>query len=226
MSQALLIVLFLVCAVGGTGLLAYAVRAGHRSRAALKAMAEAEGWQVRTGPSPSGYGTETVISDPSEGWSLTLTFLSSNTSSSTNRWTSFDAPDLPIEGLAVLGPDLPEKTKEMAGKMMGLFGGDLGLMLLNKITGGMGEEARGLRSVDSPGPGTLLSTPGAETALNDLRFAPELTNARLSKNEAQQPIVMRGEFGLRIRTTRYLKKPEDAKDFIDLGRALADNLRS
>jgi hypothetical protein len=109
--------------------------------------------------------------------------------------------------------------------MMGMMGGDLGRWLLDKITGGLGEEAQGLRTVDSPGPGTLMATPDAETALDDLRYAPELNNARAGKNEAQQPIVMRSAYGLRVRLVRYLKKPDEIEDFIALGRALSDNLR-
>ena len=93
------------------------------------------------------------------------------------------------------------------------------------MTGGLGAEASGLRSIDGPGPGHLMAAPGAETALDDLRYAPELHNARLGKNEMQQPLVMRGPFGLQIRQTGVLRKPKDIEAFIELGRALADNLR-
>ncbi|MEL7115647.1 MAG: hypothetical protein AAGP08_08645, partial [Pseudomonadota bacterium] len=184
--DALLIALFVVASIGGTALIAYAIRAGHKAKAALEAMARDNGWQFSYQPSAGGRGSRTIISDPTEGWTYTMYFHSTRTGSSgpsgsTTRWTQFEAPDLPVEGLAVLGPDIPEKTKKMADKMLGMMGGDLGLFLLNKITGGLGEETQSLRTVEGPGPGTLMTTPEATTALDDLRYAPELNSARAGK---------------------------------------------
>ena len=173
----------------------------------------------------------TIIFDPTQGWVLTIHSYSGGSSShsagsgTSVRWTMFEQPNAGIaQGMAVLGPEIPKKTAEMADKFMGMMGGDIGRWFLDKMTGGLGDEASDLRSVDSDMPGHLMATPGAETALDDIRLAPELHNARTGKNEMQQPIVMRGKFGLRIRVQRLIRKPNEIEDFIRLGCALSDNL--
>ncbi|MDJ0827148.1 MAG: hypothetical protein QNJ16_16775 [Rhodobacter sp.] len=228
----LLIALFVLASLGGTALIAVAIRAGAKAKEAQRKMAAQNGWQFEFVPASGGKGSETLISDPAEGWTLTLYSRSGSSSGSSSgsgssvRWSMHEDPGAAIpEGMAVLGPDIPEKTAAMADKMMGLMGGDIGRWLLDKMTGGLGEEAQGLRSVESDGPGHLMASPGAETALDDVRFAPELNNARAGKNEAQQPLVMRGSFGLRVRVGYLLRKPEEIEAFIALGRALSDTAK-
>ncbi|MDJ0627235.1 MAG: hypothetical protein QNJ44_03155 [Rhodobacter sp.] len=227
----LLIALFAAAALGGTALIAFAVRAGARAKEAQRQMADRNGWHFDFTPASGGRGSETVISDPREGWTLTLYARSGSAGSSSGsgssvRWSMYEDPGARIpQGMAVLGPDIPEKTAAMADKMIGLMGGDIGRWLLDKMTGGLGEEAQGLRSLDSDGPGHLMASGGAETSLDAVRFAPELNNARAGKNEAQQPLVMRGPFGLRVRVGHLLRKPQDIEEFVALGRALSDNLK-
>ncbi len=227
----LLIAVFVIASLGGTALIAVAIRAGAKAKAAQEEMARRNGWTYEFTPASGGRGSLTVISDRAEGWALQLysksgSSGSSSTSSSSIRWSMYEDPNARIpEGMAVLGPDIPEKTAAMADKMMGMMGGDIGRWLLDKMTGGLGEEAQGLRTVEGDGPGHLMASPGAETALDDLRYAPELNNARAGKNEMQQPLVMRGPFGLRVRVGKLLRKPEEIEEFIRLGRALTDNLK-
>jgi len=224
------ILLFVLASIGGTALMVVALRAGAKRRERFAAYASENGWRYAF-IAPAGSGvTEHEFTDPDAGWTLTIHSYSSgtaNNTTSTRAWTEFRMPLLDIpEGMAVLGPDIPRKTQQMANKMMGLMGGDLGQFLLDKMTGGLGAEMQGLRSIESAGPGTLFASPGAETALDDLRFAPELANARVGKNEAQQPIVLRGPFGLRLRVATRLRSVAQIEEFIRLGRALADNLRT
>ena len=179
------IAVFVVASVGGSALIIFALRMAKQSRDALKQMAEAEGWTFDFRGSTGGRGAETVIRDPNEGWVVTMYVHSGTTSGSSSstgastRWTSFEAPGLAVEGLAVIGPDIPEKTKQMANTMLGMMGGDIGLFILNKITGGLGKEAQGVRTIDRPGPGTLMASPGAEDALDGVREAPALIAAAL-----------------------------------------------
>ncbi len=220
------VALFLLASIGSSAVLVFALRAGAAKRAKLQQFARMHGWQYDYIPAKGSGSSETILTDPSEGWTLTIYFYSSN-SGRTRSHTQYCDPGLAIpDGMAVLGPDIPAKTREMADKMIGMMGGDIGRFLLDKITNGLGEEAQGLRSIDSQGSGTLMASPGAETSLDGIRFAPELANARAGRNEAQQPIVMRGPFGLRLRIPKRLRKPDQIKAFIDLGRALSDNLRT
>ena len=225
-----LIALFVLASVGGTALIAFAISRGAAHRKAQAEMAVANGW--RYDHQASGGVSETIISDPEEGWRLTIHSYSGGSGSSSGstgssvRWTMFEDPSLRIQGMAVLGPDIPEKTAAMADKFMGMMGGDLGRWFLDKITGGLGEEAANLRSVADDRPGHLMATPDAEQTLDDIRLSPELHNARAGKNEAQQPIVMRGPFGMRVRVQKRLSKPKEIEDFVRLGRALSDNLRT
>ena len=226
----LLVAVFVLASAGGSALLFFVIRAGAKTKAAQEEMAKRMGWRYEFFPASGGRGSETIFSDPGEGWTLTLYASSRSSSSSAGgsssvRWSMFEDTRVKIpEGMAVLGPDIPEKTAAMADKMMGLMGGDIGRWMLDKMTGGLGEEAQGLRTVPGDGLGHLMASPGAETALDDVRYAPELNNARAGKNEANQPIVMRGPFGLRVRVSHLLRKPEEIEDFVNLGRALSDNL--
>jgi hypothetical protein len=118
MMEILVIIVLVAASFCGTGLIYWAIKQSARQREALKALATKRGWQFEYSASSGGRGTETRISDPSEGWVMRLYFHSSSTSASgggrTTRWTQFEAPDLAIDGMAVLGPDIPEKTKQMA----------------------------------------------------------------------------------------------------------------
>lgn len=227
-----LILFFVAASVGGTAVIAFAIQRTAKQRQAVKELAARKGWTHEYHKLRNG--SDTVIADSAEGWQVKLCHRAGNTtgatgsgSGSVNSWSDFEAPEHWIEGLAVIGPEVPEKTKEMADKFMGSFGGNrIVQWMLSRLTGGLGDEVAELRTVEAEGPGTLMATPGAEDALQDLRFAPELHNARLGRNEAQQPIVIRGSFGLRIRMDQRMRKPDDVEAFVALGRALSDNLRS
>ena len=226
----LLIVFMVVASFASTAIIAFAISRTTAARKAQQEMAQKNGWTYSI--EKSGGTTKTLISDPKEGWVLTLYSYSGGSSSSSSassgrskRWSMFEDPRYRVDGMAVLGPEIPAKTAEMAEKLMGMMGGDIGQWFLDKITGGLGEEAANLRSVPSDMPGTLMATPEATTVLDDIRLAPELHNARAGKNEMQQPLVMRGPFGFRVRLSHLLRKPNEIEDFIRLGRALTDNLQ-
>ena len=214
----------ILASLAGTGLIAYAIRHGQKRREALKALCAERGWSFDYQPQSGGRGSRTVISDPSEGWELVLYYRSnSSTGGTTNHWTEFTQPRLALpDGMALLGPDIPEKTADMMLGKMG--GGSLGQMMLNKMTGGLAAEAADLRSVPGDGSGTLFATPGRETALTAIREAPDLLEARSGRNEAQQPIVALSRHGMRLRLRHILRRPEEITDFVELGRALTRRL--
>ncbi|MBW4983974.1 hypothetical protein KZZ07_15630 [Mameliella sp. CS4] len=217
----------ILASLAGTGLIAYAIRHGQKRREALKALCAERGWSFDYQPQSGGRGSRTVISDPSEGWELVLYYRSnSSTGGTTNHWTEFTQPRLALpDGMALLGPDIPEKTAAMADMMLGkMGGGGLGQMMLNKMTGGLAAEAADLRSVPGDGSGTLFATPGRETALTAIREAPDLLEARSGRNEAQQPIVALSRHGMRLRLRHILRRPEEITDFVELGRALTRRL--
>lgn len=217
----------ILASFAGTGLIAYAIRHSHKRREALKTLCAERGWSFDYQPQTGGRGSRTVISDRSEGWELVLYFRSnSSTGGTTSHWTEFTQPRLALpDGMALLGPDIPEKTAAMADKMLDkIGGGGFGQMVLNKLTGGLAAEAADLRSVPGDGSGTLFATPGRETALDGLREAPELLEARSGRNEAQQPIVALSRHGLRLRLRHILRRPEEVAEFVELGRALTRQL--
>ncbi|WP_323770259.1 hypothetical protein [Antarctobacter sp.] len=211
----------------GTGLIAFALRRGAQRRERLERFAAERGWTYQHTPSTGGRGSRTVISDPAEGWELVQYVQTGGTQGgSSRRWSQFTQPGLALDqGLALLGPDIPEKTAAMAEMMLAKTGGGMiGKMLLNRMTGGLGEEAADLRAVPGDGPGTLFATPGQENALSPVRDMADLIEARAGLNEAMQPVVSLGREGLRIRQTGLLRDTDDMLRFVDLGRALSRKL--
>lgn len=225
--NSLFIVLLLLASVLGSGLIGLALWQGQRRQERLKIFAAERGWTYQLQPSSGGSGRRTVIANPSEGWELVQYFQSSGSQGgSTRRWTQFTQPGLALpEGLALLGPEIPQKTAAMAESLLaGSGGGMIGRMLLDRMTGGLGDEAAALRSVPAPGAGTLFATPGQEETLSPVRDLPELAQARQGKNEAMQPVVSISPEGLRIRQTGLLKSRNEVQSFVDLGRALSARL--
>lgn len=211
----------------GTGLIALAIRRGSQQREQLQAFAGQHGWTYQHTPSTGGLVARTVISDPSEGWELAQYVQTGGVhGGSTRRWTHFTQPRLALDdGLAVLGPDIPKKTAAMAEMMLEKAGGGkMATMLLNRMTGGLGDAAADLRSVPGDGRGTLFATPGREGALAPVRDMAELEKAREGKNEAMQPIVSLGRDGLRVKRSGQLRDPDDMLRFVNLGRALSQKL--
>jgi len=223
----LFVILLVLASFAGSGLIYLAIRAGSHNRAKLQQLATENGWVFSYTPASAGDGSRTVIASEPEGWTLTLYSQSSgNGGGSGTRWSHFDVPRLALpDGLAVLGPDLPPQTAAMAAQAFqgaGAFG--LGQKILGRMTGGLGPEAAALQMAGQAGPGTLFVTPNASAALDCVRDAPELAEARAGKNEAQQPIVLRGPFGLRLRHLGLLRKPGEVAVFIALGQALIARL--
>ena len=99
-------------------------------------------------------------------------------------------------------------------------------MILMKFLGPLGDDMARLQAAPGTGPGTLLATPGAETALDPVRDAPDLAAARQGRNPAQQPMAIRDTQGFALRQTGLIRKPEQLRAFISLGNSLADRLRA
>ena len=221
-----LIALFVIAFLAGGALLFYVIRLSAKRRAEIEQMARDKGWGYHFIPASGASGSSTIIDDQSEGWMLEIFVQSSSNSNSSNsstRWSMFTHSRAGIDqGMAVLGPEIPAKTAAMADKFLGMMGGDIGRWMLDKITGGLGEEAAGLRTVQSEGSGHLMATPDAETTLDGVREMPDLLAARLGKSDSHQPIVMRGNFGLRLRVSKMLKTAEEVEAFVALGKALSD----
>ena len=111
----LFIVVFVAASIGGTALMLLAVRAGARSQEKYRALAQDRGWRYDHAPSTGGGASITTFSDPGGSWLLELYSHSSSTSGgsgSTRHYTEYrdSAPSIP-RGMAVLGPEIPEKTK-------------------------------------------------------------------------------------------------------------------
>ena len=223
-----LIALFVIAFLAGGALLFYVIRLSAKRRAEIEQMAHNNGWGYHFIPASGGSGSSTIIDDKSEGWMLEIFVQSSsnsNNSNSSTRWSMFTHEKAGIDqGMAVLGPEIPAKTAAMADKFLGMMGGDIGRWMLDKITGGLGKEAAGLRSVTGDGSGHLMASPGAETALDQIREMPDLLAARLGKSDNHQPIVMRGPFGMRLRVSGMLKTAEEVENFIKLGLSISQNL--
>lgn len=224
----MLVTLFVVAFLAGGALLFYVIRLSARRRAEIEQMAAGNGWRHQFIPASGGSGSSTIIDNEAEGWMLEIFVQSStnsNNSGSSTRWSMFTHSRAGIDqGMAVLGPEIPAKTAAMADKFLGMMGGDIGRWMLDKITGGLGNEAAGLRSVDGDGSGHLMASPGAETALDQIRETPDLLAARLGKSDNHQPIVMRGPFGMRLRVSRMLKTAAEVEDFIKLGLQISQTL--
>ena len=222
----LLIALFVVAFLAGGALLFYVIRLSAKRRAEIEQMAHNNGWGYHFIPASGGSGSSTIIDDKSAGWMLEIFVQSSSNSNSSNsstRWSMFTHSRAGIDqGMAVLGPEIPAKTAAMADKFLGMMGGDIGRWMLDKITGGLGEEAAGLRTVQGEGSGHLMATPDAETTLDGVREMPDLLAARLGKSDSHQPIVMLDNFGLRLRVSKMLKTAEEVEAFVALGKALSD----
>ena len=224
--NSLLIALFVIAFLAGGALLFYVIRLSAKRRAEIEQLAANNGWDYHFIPASGGSGSSTIIDDKSEGWMLEIFVQSStnsNNSGSSTRWSMFTHEKAGIDqGMAVLGPEIPAKTAAMADKFLGMMGGDIGRWMLDKITGGLGEEAAGLRTVPGDGSGHLMASPGAETALDSVREMPDLLAARLGQSDSHQPIVMRGNFGLRLRVSKMLKTAEEVENFISLGKSLSN----
>lgn len=219
----------IIASLAGAMIVFAAFRQNRRWRAELRHLASTEGWQIEEATASGRNGMKIDISHPAEGWTLTLYSLSHSTpggSSGTTRWTRFTAPDLALpEGLAVLGPDMPDGARIRMESALGSTGG-VGRMILMKFLGPLGEDMARLQAAPGTGPGTLLATPGAETALDPVRDAPDLAAARQGRNPAQQPMAIRDTHGFALRQTGLIRKPEQLRAFISLGNSLADRLRA
>lgn len=218
-----------IAALAGSGIVFAAFRNNRKWRADLRDLASREGWRVEETAASGQDGMRIDISDPARGWTLTLYSLGHSTSggrSGTTRWTRFTAPDLALgDGLAVLGPDMPEGARIRLESALGSTGG-IGHMILTKLLGALGPDMSRLQAVPDEGAGTLLATPGAETALMPIRDAPDLASARRGRNPAQQPVAIRDGQGFALRHSGLMRKPDDLRAFAALGHSLAERLRA
>ncbi|KUF11903.1 hypothetical protein [Pseudoponticoccus marisrubri] len=229
----LIVFVLLAASFAGSALIFLAIRKSHLRREAQAALAAEKGWRFHHAPGRGGAPARTSISDPEEGWVLTLNVTSSGRGGSVSRWTLFEDPRPALDqGMALLGPEIPDRTAAMADRMLdradaaGGIGGRIMQVMMNKLTGGLGAEAADLRAVPGDGPGTLFATPGAEHALDGLRDAPELVRARAEGNEMTQPVILRGPEGLRIRRNVALRSPEEIERYVALCRGLSARLQA
>ena len=222
-----LVALILIAASAlGTGLIGYAMLRGRAKTEALKSFAAERGLVFEE---ETGQGTRTIIRDPSEGWQfVTYRTESGPESSSRTVWSEFVDPRPTQEsGLTVLGPSLPEKAAARADTIMSMAGGMIGNVMIANITKGMGDEAKTLAVVEGksrPHEGLYLATPGAEAGLTAIVGDAELQATRVAKNEMQQPIVLRGPDGLRVRVRHAVSDPQEIERLVALGRHLTEKL--
>ncbi|QQA44812.1 hypothetical protein [Pelagovum pacificum] len=224
METTLTIIVLVVAALAGNLLIFTAIRKGGRQREALKAAAVERNWTYRHTPATGGKAARTEIGDPSGDWRLTIVRGARGERGSGARYTTFETGRhaLPA-GLAVLGPALPAQTARMAEGMLGSVVGSM----LGKLLMGLGTEAASdvprLETVETHGTdrGTLMATPEATQALDPLIGNPDLLAARDGVNEVQQPIVLRGTFGMSLRVRKALTSREEVIALATLGQTLS-----
>ncbi|SLN16466.1 hypothetical protein [Roseisalinus antarcticus] len=227
MDSGIVLIVIGLSAISGLVLMV-ALRAARQRREALRALAEGNGWSYREERATAGRGRRIVLAGPTDRWRLTLYRGPSSSSGGSVQWTDFVAPDAGIpDGLALLGPPIPEKTAQLATTMLAGFGGQVIGKIFSGIDNDIGADISRLAFVPgvSPEDGTLFATSDATDALTPILGHAAFADARRGRNERRQPIVMRGAFGLKIRIRKELATPEEIEALVGFGETLRAALR-
>lgn len=220
--EILMIAILGLASIGGYLLMGRAMRANAANQTALSDLANRHGWSCEHTKATARTAARTDISDPAAGWTLSIFAAAGE---STTRWVD---PSLSLNsGMALYAPPLPEKTREMAGKMMEKMGG-MGRVIIDTFAKGLGPEAADMRLVDDDDdPATLLATPGQEDAFAGLRGSSDLTllNA-FGSNIANSPILCRDPSSLSLRINRAIRSPGEIEAFVTAGLTLSAAVKS
>ncbi|MEM1187927.1 MAG: hypothetical protein AAGI72_05355 [Pseudomonadota bacterium] len=231
-----LILLFVAAAAFGQYLLFRARKRGKAWQAGLKTLCDRHGWQLGPVDPARGMRSGTAISCPDESWRVSFHRMGSgvsgtNSINSGDRWTVWLEPALALDhGLAVLGPAIPDKTREKTQQMLERSGVVARVMLDAFIKGIDRKKALGLRVVEGrvdPARATLLATPGSDNAFDALINSREWEQlTRFEGRIGDRPPLIRDEDGLKFRVERTLKEPDDIVAFVKAGRLISEKLSS
>ena len=226
--------LFIVVAAAfGQYLLFKARERGKAWEAGLKELCARRSWHFGYVDPEKGARSGTAISNPEENWCLSFHRIGSgvsgsNSMNSGDRWTVWREPSLSLDGLAVLGPAIPDKTREKTQEMLERSGLVSRVMLEAFVKGLDRKIALTLRVVEqrfNSSEATLLATPGSEGAFDAL-----IDSTELSKLEAfegligDRPSLVRDKDGLKFRVERTLKDHKEIVDFIEAGRSISGEM--
>lgn len=217
-----LIIALLVLAAGiGNFLMLKAYKASAAHAAVLSELAAQHGWTFTDVKATRRSQGHYDIVDHTAGWTLSIY------GGGDNRVSEWRDPTLalPDDGLALYAPPMPEKTRQMAGRMMEKMGG-LGRVMLDTFAKGLGPRAADMRLVeDDSDPATLFATPGAEAAFDGLKNAPELLQLNaFGSNLANSPVLVRGSKGLEMKINRQLRDAGEIEAYLTVALTLRQKL--
>ncbi|MEO0437743.1 MAG: hypothetical protein AAF098_12635 [Pseudomonadota bacterium] len=236
MENLAFILFFIVVAALGRYLLSKARQKGEEWHADLQALCMRRGWYLSDVDPGRGPRSGTAITAPPENWRMSFHRISSGatgTSSmdSGSRWTVWLDPNLALsQGVAVLGPAIPDKTREKTRQMLE-NSRLLSRVMLDAFVKGLNrKESLALRVVDGrfdSSHATLLATPGNEHAFDRLVGSDCLDAlAQFEGRIGDRPSLIRDSAGLQFRVERTLKKEEEILSFVEVGRAVSKELNS
>ncbi|WP_395344998.1 hypothetical protein PN836_009390 [Ningiella sp. W23] len=218
-----IIIFFVVAGLASSAIILFAMSKSRIKQKQLEEYALSQEWDYEYKGAQGHVGNLTVISSPLEQWRLSMYFNSSSTGeagTSIKQWSEFSCPDGKLEeGLAILGPALPQKTIQVLNQ--GSLG-PLGFIikkLMFEFVNGMGidiDDCKLVEQEQSDERGAVFATAGNEQAVDTFKSLRELSQAKSGKNEMQQPVVYRDTDGTKVRLRHKLKSVEELNAFINL----------
>ncbi|MEM1401926.1 MAG: hypothetical protein AAGG55_01230 [Pseudomonadota bacterium] len=228
------LLLLVVAAAFGQYLLYKARERDKAWEVGLKELCARRNWHFGYVDPKRGARSGTAISNPEENWCLSFHRVGSgvsgsNSMNSGDRWTVWREPSLSLDGgLAVLGPAIPDKTREKTREMLERSGLASRVMLEAFVKGLDRKIALTLRVVDqrfNPSEATLLATPGSEGAFDALIDSTELSKlAAFEGLIGDRPSLIRDKDGLKFRVERTLNDHKEIVAFVEAGRSISEEM--
>ncbi|MEM9396039.1 MAG: hypothetical protein AAF991_01065 [Pseudomonadota bacterium] len=234
MENLAFILFFVVAAAFGRYLLAKARKKGDEWNTYLQALCEREGWYLSDVDPSRGPRSGIAISAPPENWRMSFHRIASGTTgtgsmNSGSRWTVWLDPSLALnQGVAVLGPAIPDKTREKTQQMLE-SSRLLSRVMLDAFVKGLDrKESLALRVIEDrfdSSRATLLASPGNEDVFDRLVGSESLEAlAQFEGRIGNRPSLIRDRSGLQFRVERTLEKEEEILSFVEVGRAVSRDL--
>lgn len=220
-----IIVLILIISVTGYLIQWFAVRKMSLSEEKIKAFAKSKKWHYRLLQENNDESNSIYLTPPSKEWKIEIysQISTSHVTNSThkNEWVEWSTQQGELKnGMAILGPKLPEKTIKMLNKGKGGIFNDIIKRLMFQYTQGMDIDLAYCKLVEESmedSIGAVLASEGNEKALDKFKTLKGLATTRENKKIMYQPIIIRDTKGIRIRIRGKLKQTEQFEQLENLG---------
>ncbi len=225
-----IIIFFIVASVIGYLIQNLSVRNTRISKEKIKSFARIKNWQYRHVPGKSNTGEHIYLSNYTNEWKIDIySFISTSVVTNSvhkEQWIEWSTNKGQLKnGIAVLGPRLPQKTIKMLNKgKAGIFTNII-KRLMFQYTQGMSIDLNHCKLVESSVEETLgavLASEGNENALDQYKTLNSLITARKSKNIMYHPIIIRDTEGIRVRIRGKLNQLKQLEQLYHIGVEITD----